>query len=166
MLGSQCQTERQEASWWQVELPTSMPPTHCDTPWSCDLCGENWTAPHWLRVNTAAAVQEVPLTVHCTIHIIASDRAFWLSSKWKLNVTVKKSVGYTRSGEVQFRVSATERAAGRAVAVSQRGVELPNRVTKSTQWSLGRNDLPAAIREMFMRLSGLLHSHISFYHVK
>lgn len=118
MRGSQCQTEGQDASWWQVELPTSMPATHCDTPWSCDLCGENWTAPHWLRVNTAAVVQEVSLTVQCTIHFIASDRVLTFLKVKAWTVTVK-SLGYTWSGKVQFRASATEKAAGRAVAVSQ-----------------------------------------------
>lgn len=44
------------------------PPPTVSLGCSRDLRGERRTAPHWRRVSTAAEVQEVPLTVQCTIH--------------------------------------------------------------------------------------------------
>lgn len=67
MTGSQCHAESLgKLVSGSLDRPT--PPPTVSLGGSRDLRGERRTAPHWRRVSTAAEVQEVPLTVQCTIH--------------------------------------------------------------------------------------------------
>lgn len=151
-MGSQCHTESQETSWWQLGLPT--PPT-VSLRWSYDLWGEKWTAPHWWRVNTAAEVQEVPLTVQCTIHSATKlkttepfdfpqsenclHRIFlrcWVHSAWG------KFSCLFQDQKKKHQVWAV------GVCVGEQYASLLQ-ANKSLEWFLGRSGLLIAKRRMF-----------------
>lgn len=156
-MGSQCHTESQETSWWQLGSPT---PPHCDTPlvlWP--VRGEMDCPPLVKGQYCSGGSRSDP---HSSVHYsfcnqAENNTAFWLSSKWKLSTLhFLKVLGALSSGKFiclfqdQKKKQKKNTKPGQWVRVGVQYASLLE-ANKSLGWFLGR----IAKRRMF-RLESII----------
>lgn len=154
--------ESGKTSRWQ--LGSSDPPPTVSLGCSRDLGGERRTAPHWRRVSTAAEVQEVPLTVQCTIHSAVKLKttepldcpesekcARHISLKWWACMVGGGGWHSCACSWISKKKKKKKKhpawAVGVCVCVGERVTWLEE--NKGLEWFLGRRNLLMAERRMF-----------------
>lgn len=149
-MGSQCHTESQETSWWQLGSPTPPPLCH-----SWPMRWEMDCPPLVKGQYCSGGSRGAP---HSSVHYsfcnqAENNRAFWLSSKWKLSASyflkVSGTLGLGKFSCVfQDQKKKKHQAWAVGVCVGERYASLLQ-ANKSLEWFLGRSGLLIAKRRMF-----------------